>query len=157
VCTAAVVVGIKVTPSPTYVETSTANAREMHLFVQQHARRIAAGATAFGFALQSGPNAPARDSVVLPGPVLELKRGQPVRIVVRNNLDEPTSIHWHGLEIESFPDGVPNWSGLGAKVYSQMRRAIRLWPRSHRRVRGRSRITRTSTIGVRSVPACTVR
>ena len=114
------VVGIKVTPSPTYVETSTANAREMHLFVQQHARRIAAGATAFGFVLQSGPNSPARDSVVLPGPVLELKRGQPVRIVVRNNLDEPTSIHWHGLEIESFPDGVPNWSGLGAKVYSQI-------------------------------------
>ena len=57
---------------------------------------------------------------MLPGPVLELKRGQPVRIVVRNNLDEPTSIHWHGLEIESFPDGVPNWSGLGAKVYSQI-------------------------------------
>ena len=114
------VVGIKVTPALTYVQATMANAREMHLFVQQHARRIAAGATALGFALQSGPNAPARDSVVLPGPVLELKRGQPVRIVVRNNLDEPTSIHWHGLEIESFPDGVPNWSGLGAKVYGQI-------------------------------------
>ena len=114
------VIGIKVTPAPGYVETSTANAREMHLFVQKRLNRLITGAPAYGFSLQSGSTVPARDSVVLPGPVLELRRGQPVRIVVRNNLDEPTSIHWHGLEIESFPDGVPHWSGLGARVYSQI-------------------------------------
>ena len=114
------VVGIKVTPAPGYVEPFAANARELRLFVQQHARRLATGATAFGFALQSGTMAPAKDSVVLPGPVLELRKGEPVRIVVRNNLSEPTSIHWHGLEIESFPDGVPNWSGLGDRVYTQI-------------------------------------
>ncbi len=114
------VVGIKVTPAPDYVEPSPANARELRLFVQERARRLVTGATAFGFALQSGPAAPAKDSVVLPGPVLELRKGEPVRIVVRNNLSEPTSIHWHGLEIESFPDGVPNWSGLGARVYTQI-------------------------------------
>lgn len=114
------VVGIKVSPAPGYVETPTANAREMRLFVQKDLNRLITGAAAYGFALQSGTAAPARDSVVLPGPVLELRRGQPVRIVVRNNLDEPTSIHWHGLEIESFPDGVPNWSGLGKRIYSQI-------------------------------------
>ncbi len=114
------VLGIKVAPAPGYVETSTANARELRLFVQTRPGRLATGAPAVGFALQSGPTPPARDSVVLPGPVLELRRGQPVRIVIRNNLVEPTSIHWHGLEIESFPDGVPNWSGLGARVYSQI-------------------------------------
>jgi len=114
------VIGIKVAPAPDYVETSTANARELRLFVQTSPGRLPTGAPAVGFALQADSIPPARDSVVLPGPVLELRRGQPVRIVIRNNLVEPTSIHWHGLEIESFPDGVPNWSGLGAKVYSQI-------------------------------------
>jgi len=59
---------------------------------------------------------PARDSVQIPGPVLELKRGQPVRITVVNNLAEPTGVHWHGLEIESFPDGVPGWSGTPGRI-----------------------------------------
>ncbi len=59
---------------------------------------------------------PARDSIQIPGPVLELKRGQPVSIVVRNNLDEPSGVHWHGLEIESFPDGVPDFSGIGSRI-----------------------------------------
>lgn len=114
------VIGIKVTPTPGYVETSTANARTLRLFVQERPKAMALGMNATGFALQQGAAEPARDSVVLPGPVLELKRGEPVRIVVRNNLKEPTSIHWHGLEIESFPDGVPFWSGLGDRVYSQI-------------------------------------
>src|SRR6185369_7241529 len=52
----------------------------------------------------------------IPGSVLELKRGQPVRILVKNNLDEPSGVHWHGLEIESFPDGVANFSGIGDKI-----------------------------------------
>lgn len=114
------VVGIKVAAAPGYVETSTANARTMHLSVGKSPRRLITGMSAIGFALQTGPTAPARDSVALPGPVLELRRNEPVRIVVRNNLDEPTSVHWHGLEIESFPDGVPNFSGLGDRIYTQV-------------------------------------
>ncbi|MEO8576728.1 MAG: multicopper oxidase domain-containing protein, partial [Gemmatimonadales bacterium] len=35
---------------------------------------------------------------------------------VRNTMDEPTGVHWHGLEIESFPDGVPGFSGMGARI-----------------------------------------
>jgi FtsP/CotA-like multicopper oxidase with cupredoxin domain len=48
--------------------------------------------------------------------VLELKRGEPVRLVVKNAMDEPTGVHWHGLEIESYPDGVPGFSGIGTKI-----------------------------------------
>ena len=114
------VVGIKVKPKPGYIEAAVTDPRELRLFVQSSPNRLITGATAYGFALQRGDSVPARDSVVLPGPVLELKRNQPVRIVVRNNLAEPTSVHWHGLEIESFPDGVPHWSGLGSNVYSQI-------------------------------------
>ncbi|MBP9898358.1 MAG: multicopper oxidase domain-containing protein [Gemmatimonadales bacterium] len=114
------VVGIKVAPAPSYVATSTANAREMRLLIQKKPNALMTGAPAYGFVLQSGPHEPAKDSVTLPGPVLELVRGKPVRILVKNNLDEPSSVHWHGLEIESFPDGVPHWSGLGDKVYTQI-------------------------------------
>lgn len=32
-----------------------------------------------------------------PGPVLRFKEGEEVTINVTNNLDEMTSIHWHGL------------------------------------------------------------
>jgi FtsP/CotA-like multicopper oxidase with cupredoxin domain len=113
-------IGIKVAPAPSYVPTSTANARDMRLFIQKKPNALMTGAPAYGFVLQSGPKEPAKDSVNLPGPVLELVRGKPVRILVKNNLDEPSSVHWHGLEIESFPDGVPHWSGLGDKVYSQI-------------------------------------
>ncbi len=117
---AGLVIGIKVSPSADYIETRTANARAMRLFVQKSPGKLFTGEPAIGFALQSGDSAPARDSVALPGPVLELRRNQPVRIVVRNNLDEPTAVHWHGLEIESFPDGVPHWSGLGDRVFKEI-------------------------------------
>src|SRR4029077_6323181 len=42
--------------------------------------------------------------------------GEPVRIQVKNNLTEPSGVHWHGLEIESFPDGVAGFSGIGDKI-----------------------------------------
>ncbi|MEK9706738.1 MAG: multicopper oxidase domain-containing protein, partial [Alphaproteobacteria bacterium] len=32
-----------------------------------------------------------------PGPVMRFREGEEVTINVKNNLDEPTSIHWHGL------------------------------------------------------------
>jgi manganese oxidase len=112
--------GIKVAPAPGYVEPDLSNARTVRLFVGRDEQRLVTGAPAIGFSLQQGATEPARDSVVLPGPVLELRRNQPVRIVLKNNLTEPTSVHWHGLEIESFPDGVPNWSGMGSKVYTQI-------------------------------------
>ncbi|MDW3204453.1 MAG: copper resistance system multicopper oxidase [Alphaproteobacteria bacterium] len=45
-----------------------------------------------------------------PGPVLRFKEGEEVTINVTNNLDEPTSIHWHGLILPYEQDGVPGIS-----------------------------------------------
>ena len=45
-----------------------------------------------------------------PGPVLILKQYQTTNIRVQNHMSLPTSVHWHGLEIDSWSDGVPNWS-----------------------------------------------
>ena len=48
-----------------------------------------------------------------PGPVLRFKEGEEVTINVTNNLDEATSIHWHGLILPYQMDGVPNISYPG--------------------------------------------
>ena len=45
-----------------------------------------------------------------PGPVLRFAEGEDVTINVTNNLDESTSIHWHGLILPADQDGVPNIS-----------------------------------------------
>ncbi|MBZ5571120.1 MAG: multicopper oxidase domain-containing protein [Acidobacteriia bacterium] len=56
----------------------------------------------------SGPSAP--------GPALILERGRPVAITVVNQLSEPTAVHWHGIELESYYDGVVGWGRRGRKI-----------------------------------------
>jgi suppressor of ftsI len=43
----------------------------------------------------------------VPGPTLELREGDTVVIRFRNELPEPTTIHWHGLHIPFDADGSP--------------------------------------------------
>ncbi len=52
---------------------------------------------------------------VLPGPLIRLREGQNVRLHVTNNLDEDTSIHWHGMILPFQMDGVPGISFPGIK------------------------------------------
>ena len=50
-------------------------------------------------------------------PELDLVRGQPVAITIVNHLDEATSVHWHGIEVEdSYMDGAPGFSGAGTHL-----------------------------------------
>lgn len=44
------------------------------------------------------------------GPTIEAVEGDRVRIIVKNNLPEPTTVHWHGLHIPIEMDGVPMFS-----------------------------------------------
>lgn len=41
----------------------------------------------------------------MPGPTIEATEGDRVRIILKNELPEPTSIHWHGLEVSNDMDG----------------------------------------------------
>tara|TARA_R100000353_G_scaffold26399_3_gene22418 strand:- start:10745 stop:13045 length:2301 start_codon:yes stop_codon:yes gene_type:complete len=43
----------------------------------------------------------------IPGPVLEFNEGDLAIINVTNKMDEETSVHWHGLILPNFYDGVP--------------------------------------------------
>lgn len=84
--------------------------RKLRLLVHERPARngLSAG---IGCQLQEGrrlvPNEPSA-----PGPPLILQRGRPVEITVVNQLQQSTSVHWHGIELESYYDGVPGW---GAK------------------------------------------
>lgn len=54
----------------------------------------------------------------IPGPLIRLKEGENARITVRNELDEDTSIHWHGVLVPFQMDGVPGVSFPGIKARS---------------------------------------
>ena len=43
----------------------------------------------------------------MPGPTIEVIEGDRVRFIVQNDLPEPTSMHWHGLDVPIAMDGVP--------------------------------------------------
>ena len=68
------------------------------------------------FLLEEGK--PARRTAAGPGfsPTIELARGEPVSITVVNQLAEPLSVHWHGIELESFFDGVSGFAGSGRRL-----------------------------------------
>ncbi|MBI5850025.1 MAG: multicopper oxidase family protein [Planctomycetes bacterium] len=46
----------------------------------------------------------------MPGPALRVTQGQTLRVRFRNDLPEPTAIHWHGQPIQLGMDGVPDIS-----------------------------------------------
>ena len=50
-----------------------------------------------------------------PGPTLEATEGDRVRIILRNELPEPTSIHWHGFELPFSQDGASGYHSFEAR------------------------------------------
>jgi len=69
-----------------------------------------------GLILSEGAAPPVPQEIASPGPALVLKRNQPVEITLVNNLPEPTAMHWHGIELDSYYDGVHGWSGAGQQL-----------------------------------------
>jgi FtsP/CotA-like multicopper oxidase with cupredoxin domain len=69
----------------------------------------------FGYVLQRGRE-PTRDSIEYPGSLLLLTRGQPTSIEVVNRTGDATAVHWHGIELESYYDGVAGWSGTPGRT-----------------------------------------
>ncbi|WP_033075406.1 copper resistance system multicopper oxidase [Sphingopyxis sp. MWB1] len=51
----------------------------------------------------------------IPGPLIRLKEGQQAKLTVINDLNEDSSIHWHGLILPFHMDGVPGVSFPGIK------------------------------------------
>jgi FtsP/CotA-like multicopper oxidase with cupredoxin domain len=98
-------------PRVSAVVTSTPP-RKITLMMQAEPRRFG-DEPAFGFQLADASSA---GRVPVPGPVLVLERGQPAEITLLNRLPEGTAIHWHGMELDSYYDGVHGWSGTDLQV-----------------------------------------
>ncbi len=95
--------------------TDTKSPRVLRLLVRPTVGSSAANPT-FAYALNERGVEPPADSGLVAAPPLVLTRGEPVEITVVNRLAEPTAVHWHGIELESYYDGVPGFSGSGRKL-----------------------------------------
>ncbi len=93
--------------------------REFRLFVNSAARKFREN-PGHSFVLQDYATEPRADSLRFPSSPLFLTKGERVRIRVSNRLPVPTAIHWHGIELESFPDGVPDWSGTTQRLFTNV-------------------------------------
>jgi FtsP/CotA-like multicopper oxidase with cupredoxin domain len=110
---AGMVLGITVLPpleAPAVEKPPPVAARQLTMVIERTTAAAKDGG-AIGIAIADQRDAPAGLRVSSPGPPLVLRRGELVEITVVNRLEEPTAIHWHGLEIESYYDGVHGWSG----------------------------------------------
>jgi manganese oxidase len=88
--------------------------RELTLIVQEK-KNYYDTLTGKGFVLREG-NVSSDINASIPGPPIILERGKPVTIKIINRLKESTTIHWHGLEIESYFDGVAGWGNRGKEL-----------------------------------------
>ncbi len=109
---AGLVLGIQVAPRRGESYARTGVPRRLDLFVQQGPPRGRMPMT-YSYVLQRGATPPAPDSIVVPSSTLVVTRGEATDIVVHNRSREATGIHWHGIELESWSDGVVGWSNQG--------------------------------------------
>ena len=94
----------------------------------------------------------------VPGPTLEFTEGDIARIHVRNELDVPTSVHWHGLLVPNSQDGVPRvtFPGIPARsVFTYefpIRQAGTYWYHSHSGLQEQRGVYGSIVIHPRGVP-----
>jgi FtsP/CotA-like multicopper oxidase with cupredoxin domain len=73
------------------------------------------------------------------GPVIRLRRGQRVRVRFRNRLEEPSIVHWHGLDVPELADGHPRLAvGPGGEYvydFEVVNRAGTYWYHPHPHMR----------------------
>lgn len=75
----------------------TGQVREFELVAQPTRWEILPGVTTDAFAYNGQ----------VPGPTIRVTEGDILRVTLRNELDQPTTIHWHGLHVPNAMDGVP--------------------------------------------------
>jgi FtsP/CotA-like multicopper oxidase with cupredoxin domain len=112
------VVGVTVAPGRTRTvanATSDANRRRMRLVV----RDGDGGSTmspVLALALQTGDAELPPDTARRAGPPIVLVRDEPVVITVVNGSSHTTAVHWHGIELDSYFDGVAGFSGDAKRI-----------------------------------------
>jgi manganese oxidase len=88
--------------------------RRLRLMVRSDS--TAGSSRRFDFTVPAADGAVPTTPLRWPGPVLVMWRGEPTSVMVINRAQEPTQVHWHGLEVDSYFDGV-----VGVGGYTGMR------------------------------------
>jgi FtsP/CotA-like multicopper oxidase with cupredoxin domain len=113
---AGLVIGIRVAPRVGARPAAEPTARRrLRVFVTERAG-VFGSDPGYGYVLQEGDRPPAADSIRGAGSTLVLRQDEPTEITVINRTRHATTVHWHGIELQSFYDGVGDWSGWGERV-----------------------------------------
>jgi len=108
------VLGIHVTPHGTAVH-STGTPRAIRLTMREKPNAYGKH-PGYAFVMDGTPEAANPDAMPVPAPTLILEKGKPVAITIVNRAHDRAAVHWHGIELESYPDGVPGWSGSDNRI-----------------------------------------
>ncbi len=108
------VLGIRVSPRGAQVAETRA-ARPLRLEIREQANVYGAH-PGYAFVLGGSPDAANPAAMPVPGPAIVLERGERVAITLVNRTADRAAVHWHGIELESYPDGVPDWSGHDKEI-----------------------------------------
>ena len=113
---AGLIVGLRVLPKGNFTLASqNESRRKLRVFVTQR-ERVYGDQPGYSYILQEGATPPAVDSVRIPSSTITLRQGEPTEITVINKSKATATIHWHGIELESYYDGVGDWSGWNKMV-----------------------------------------
>ncbi|HZH39526.1 MAG TPA: multicopper oxidase domain-containing protein [Gemmatimonadales bacterium] len=112
------VLGTIVTPRPgAPLAAVPAPARTIRLVAETSAAKVPSRDTVPDMRFAVEENGHRIDSRADWSPEIDLERGVPVAITVVNHLGEPTSVHWHGVEVQdSYADGAAGFSGDGTHL-----------------------------------------
>jgi FtsP/CotA-like multicopper oxidase with cupredoxin domain len=104
------VMGIRVKPKGAVIQAGDAS-RNMRMLIRSKTNVYGGKYVGYSFVLGGTPAERDAQAMPVPGPVLELTRGERVAFTIVNQSHEGAAIHWHGIELESYADGVPDVSG----------------------------------------------
>jgi FtsP/CotA-like multicopper oxidase with cupredoxin domain len=111
------VLGLHVSPRPGQSSTADRAAPGRHRFrlvVEERPNATTAAGLRFALGDRSAPLV--RDSVGRLGPAIVVRVGEPVAIDVVNRSSHATAVHWHGVELESYFDGIAGLSGTPTRL-----------------------------------------
>ncbi len=95
----------------TYVRTGNSGSYSLvsNPYSEKRTLRYTLNVTETGYEYLSGKETPVYSfNNLIPGPVIRAKVGDTLEIKVNNRLDEPTTVHWHGMQLPNEMDGVPD-------------------------------------------------
>ncbi len=111
------VIGITVVPGAATVPApvSATTARKLQLVISDHPGKIPQYNLEVHDPTEPAPPDQDKPPSLL-GPPIFMTRGESTEIEVKNQSSNPTVIHWHGIELESYYDGVAGWTGSGQQT-----------------------------------------